>query len=101
MKHELVSTPVFDRWLKSLKDRSTRNRILARLARIENGNFGDYKQLSSELYELRFFFHGGLRIYYSNVDGKIVLLLYGGDKSSQQNDIDKAELLLIEWRNKT
>jgi len=49
--------------------------VLARLARIENGNFGDYKQLSSDLCELRFFFHGGLRIYYSVCDGKIVLLL--------------------------
>jgi len=67
------------------------------LARIENGNFGDYKQLSPDLYELRFFFHGGLRIYYSICDGKVVLLLYGGDKSSQKNDIEKAEKLLIEW----
>ncbi len=98
MAYELVSTPVFEKWLKSLKDRSVRNRVLARLARIENGNFGDHKQLSPDLYELRFFFHGGLRIYYSICDGKIVLLLYGGNKSSQKNDIEKAALLLIEWR---
>jgi len=98
MEHELVSTVVFDKWLKSLKDRSVRNRVLARLARIENGHFGDYKQLSSDLYELRFFFHGGLRIYYGICDGKVILLLYGGNKSSQKNDIEKAALLLIEWR---
>ncbi len=50
---------LFEKWIKILKDRSVRNRVLARLSRIENGNFGDYKQLSSDLYELRFFFHGG------------------------------------------
>jgi len=98
MKHELVSTSVFDKWFKCLKDRSVRNRLLARLSRIENGNFGDYKQLSASLYELRFFFHGGLRIYYSICDGKIVLLLCGGDKSSQKKDIKQAEQLLLEWR---
>lgn len=63
MEHELVSTVVFDKWLKSLKDRSVRNRVLARLARIENGHFGDYKQLSPDLYELRFFFHAWRTAY--------------------------------------
>lgn len=96
--YELVSTQLFDKWLKSLKDRSARNRVLARLVRIENGNFGDNKKLSSDLFELRFFFHGGLRIYYSICDGKVVLLLCGGDKSSQKRDIEKAEQLLSEWR---
>lgn len=98
MKFELASTPGFNKWLKSLNDRSVRNRVLARLARVENGNFGDYRQLSPDLYELRFFFHGGLRIYYSVRDGKVVLLLHGGNKSSQKRDIEKAEQLLIEWR---
>jgi len=98
MKHELVSTSFFDKWLVALKDRSVRNRVLARLARIENGNFGDYKQLSASLYELRFFFHGGLRIFYSICDGEIVLLLCGGDKSSQKKDIKRAEQLLTDRR---
>jgi len=98
MKHELVSISAFDKRLVALKDRSVRNRVLARLARIENGNFGDYKQLSASLYELRFFFHGGLRIYYSICDGEIVLLLCGGDKSSQKKDIKRAEQLLADRR---
>ena len=45
MKYELLSTPDFNRWLKRLKDGSVRQKVLARLARLENGNFGDYKQL--------------------------------------------------------
>jgi len=98
MRFELVSTQVFDKWLKGLKDRAVHNRVLARLARIENGNFGDNKQLSADLHELRFFFHGGLRIYYGIRDSKVVLLLCGGDKSSQKKDIKTAEKLLSEWR---
>jgi len=50
------------------------------------------------LYELRFFFHGGLRIYYNICDGVVVLLLNGGNKKSQKNDIEKAALLFMEWR---
>ncbi len=100
MEFELVSTQVFDKWLKSLKNRSVLNRVLARLARIENGNFGDNKHISADLHELRFFFHGGLRIYYGIRDNKIVLLLCGGNKNSQKKDIKAAEKLLSEWRQK-
>ena len=94
MVYEIVSTPVFEKWLKGLKDRSTKNKLLSRLARIENGNFGDYKQLGRNLFELRFFFGGGLRIYYIIQDGHLVLLLAGGDKSSQSKDIEKAKLIV-------
>lgn len=94
MQYEIVSTSVFEKWLKNLKDRTTKNKVLARLARIENGNFGDFKQLGNHLFELRLFFSGGLRIYYSIQSGKVVLLLNGGDKSSQKNNIDKARQIL-------
>ncbi|MHB1399530.1 MAG: type II toxin-antitoxin system RelE/ParE family toxin [Trichloromonadaceae bacterium] len=65
MKYELLSTSTFDKWLAKLKDASVRNRLLARLSRVENGNFGDFKQLSSNLYELRCFLGSGLRVYYT------------------------------------
>ncbi|MCG8565163.1 MAG: type II toxin-antitoxin system RelE/ParE family toxin [Desulfobacterales bacterium] len=69
-------------------------RLLARLARVENGNFGDYKALTDNLFELRFFFGSGLRIYYTIQEDRIVLLLVGGKKASQNKDIEKAKTLL-------
>ncbi len=94
MTYEIVATPLFEKWLKGLKDRTTKNKLLSRLARIENGNFGDYKQLGNDLFELRFFFGGGLRIYYTIQNRKVVLLLIGGDKSSQSKDIEKAKIII-------
>lgn len=96
MKHEINSTDSFNKWFVKLKDSTIKQKILARFARVENGNFGDFKQLGPRLFELRFVFAGGLRIYYTIQDGKIVLLLAGGDKSSQSKDIAKAEQLLHE-----
>jgi putative addiction module killer protein len=96
MGYEITSTEPFEKWLKGMKDRSTKNKVLSRLARIENGNFGDYKQLSSSLFELRFFFGGGIRIYYTIRNNQVVLLLVGGDKSSQSKDIEKANQIIEE-----
>ncbi len=96
MAYELQSTPTFDKWLEKLKDPSTRNRLLARLDRIETGNFGDFKQVDTNLFELRFFFGSGLRVYYTIQNGQVVLLLAGGNKSTQTGDIAKAKELLLE-----
>ena len=63
---------------------------------MENGSFGDCKQLSGNLFELRFFFAGGLRIYYTIRAEKIVLLLAGGGKATQHKDIATAEKLMRE-----
>jgi len=94
MKYTLETTKKYDKWFKKFKDALMKVKILARLSRVENGNFGDFKQLSDNLFEFRFFFGSGFRIYYTIKDRKIVLLLVGGDKSSQQKDIDKAKELL-------
>ncbi len=96
MKYELLSLPQFEKWFTKLKDSSVKVKILARLARVENGNFGDFKQLSSNLFELRLFFGSGLRIYYTIQADRVVLLLAGGDKSTQSKDIEKAINLLNE-----
>ena len=70
------------------------NRVLSRLYRLEQGNFGDYKRLDDRICELRLFFGKGYRIYYA-IEGKnIMLLLNGGDKSSQSKDIKKAQRIL-------
>lgn len=94
MKYELDKTDIVDKWLNSRKNQSYRNRLLARFQRIQNGNFGDFKLIASNLFELRFFFGSGLRIYYTIRHKKVVLLLVGGDKSSQRKDIEKAKRLL-------
>lgn len=77
-------------WLKSLNDAKTVARILARIERLEHGNFGDYKYLEGGIWELRLFFGPGLRVYYAKIDDEIILLLLGGIKSSQTRDIKKA-----------
>lgn len=61
---------------------------------MRNGNLGDHKQISGQLFELRFFFGPGFRVYYTFKDNSIILLLIGGDKSSQSNDIKKATQLI-------
>lgn len=73
-------------WLKSL-DTTTRKRILLRLDRLKDGNFGDFKKIDNNLYELRFMFGAGYRIYYTIENDTIVLLINGGDKKSQSKDI--------------
>jgi len=100
MKYELRSTEQYDKWFARLKDQSVGLKILARLARAENGNFGDFRQLNENLFELRFFFGGGLRVYYTIRDSVVVLLLAGGDKATQTRDIDKAARQLHELEEK-
>lgn len=77
-------------WLKSLRDVSTIARIRARIDRIEEGNLGSYRPLGAGLFEFKFDFGPGYRVYFA-VDGdEIILLFMGGDKGSQARDIDKA-----------
>lgn len=90
------SSPVIT-WLNSL-DSSIRKRINQRLLRLEDGNFGDYKKISNDIFELRFTIGKGYRIYFSKIKNTIILLINGGDKSKQSKDIEKANELLNEWR---
>jgi len=98
MNYELKSTGQYDKWFRKLKDASAKIKILARLSRIENGNFGDHKhkQIDTTLYELRFLFGPGYRVYYTIHGTTVVLLLAGGDKSTQQKDIRAAKNMLKE-----
>jgi putative addiction module killer protein len=83
-------------WFESLRDRAARNKIEIRLRRIELGNLGDYKALGDGIYELRVDTGPGYRIYFAQVDATIILLLCGGDKSSQGKDIQLARQY---WRH--
>ena len=84
-------------WLNSL-DSIFRKRINQRILRLEEGNFGDFKKLSDDIFELRFTFGKGYRIYYTQFNGKIILLINGGDKKEQSKDISNAQKLLNDWR---
>ena len=80
----------FDEWIADL-DFRTRQRILERVARMKNGQFGDYKKIDQQLYELRLFFGPGYRVYFGERRGAIIVLLTGGDKSSQNRDIKQTK----------
>jgi putative addiction module killer protein len=85
----------FDGWFDSLRDRKMQAAVDVRLARVRAGNFGDSKSVGGGVFELRIALGPGLRIYYGLQGGKIVVLLGGGDKRSQQRDIRRAQQL---WR---
>jgi len=80
----------FADWLNRLRDPNTRRRILKRLLRLEQGHYGDFKPVGTGVYELRFFFGAGYRIYFGEDGDTIVVLLCGGDKDSQRRDIQRA-----------
>ena len=86
----------FTEWLDSLKDRKAGLKIKLRLDRVEEGNLGDCKFVGEGVFELRINYGGGYRIYFGQVDSTIILLLCGGDKSSQQTDIKQAQKY---WRD--
>ncbi|MBR1423960.1 type II toxin-antitoxin system RelE/ParE family toxin [bacterium] len=90
-------SPFID-WLESL-DKVTKSRIQSRLTRLLENNFGDHKRIDNEISELRLKFGSGYRIYYAEIDNIVVLLITGGNKSTQSKDIQKAKEILQEWRN--
>ncbi len=83
----------FEEWIKKL-DGAIRARINARVARFEDGHFGDHKAVGEGVMEARFFFGSGYRVYFAIYEDQIILLLTGGDKSSQVDDVSKAKLFL-------
>jgi putative addiction module killer protein len=94
--YEVRTTQEFDDWLDNLRNRTAVLRISTRIDRIEQGNFGDTKVITEEISELRFFFGSGYRIYYTIQEKMIIILINGGDKSSQKKDIKKAKALFDE-----
>jgi putative addiction module killer protein len=77
-------------WLEGLRDGATRARITARLDRIKAGLLGDWKSLSGGVCELRIDHGPGYRVYYGQEGNTLILLLCGGDKSTQAKDIERA-----------
>jgi putative addiction module killer protein len=84
------TTEQFDAWLKGLRDVQGKARILARIVRMQQGNFGDVKPVGNGVTEMRFFFGPGYRVYFTQRGEQVVLLLCGGDKDTQEDDIRSA-----------
>lgn len=80
----------YEEWVVSL-DKTMQARVNARIARFEDGYFGDHKLLGDGVYEARFFIGPGYRVYFSLHKSDIILLLTGGDKSTQNKDVKKAK----------
>jgi len=87
---QLAETDEFHRWLGSLADRRAKARILDRIKRASNGNFGDVKPAGSGVCEMRIDYGPGYRVYFFRRGKELVILLCGGDKKTQQADIATA-----------
>ena len=96
MNYIIEKTEIFDKWLKSIRDQRARMTIVRRLSRMEDGNLGDVKSLKNGISEMRIDVGVGYRVYYTVRDCKIIFLLNGGDKSTQQADIKRAIKLASE-----
>ena len=96
--YKIKQTNKFSSWLSKLKDIKGKVSILRRIDRLKNGNFGDYKSLGDNISELRIQSGPGYRVYYTNKDDEIIILLVAGDKSTQVSDIKKAKDLAKECK---
>ncbi|MDP1771769.1 MAG: type II toxin-antitoxin system RelE/ParE family toxin [Methylobacter sp.] len=94
MNYEIHTTDVFDQWSARIKDKQAAFAIANRLDRAANGNLGDVKSIGDGVSEMRIFVGQGYRLYFTLRGGELVILLCGGDKSSQQRDIKTAKELV-------
>ena len=90
MKYEVVKGDRFLRWLTRLRDKRAQAQILVRIDRMEEGNFRDHRSVGGGVSELRINVGQGYRIYYTIRQQRVVVLLWGSDKTSQQGDIGRA-----------
>ncbi len=90
---EIVQTEEYVRWFAKLKDRTARARIDIRIRRMSLGNFGDVEAVGAGVSELRIPYGPGYRVYFTRKENQLVILLIGGDKSTQVKDIEKAKQL--------
>jgi putative addiction module killer protein len=91
-------TEEFLTWVRRLRDHRARRAIEGRIARLQGGNFGDVKSIGNTVSELRIDQGPGYRVYFTRVGKIVVILLCGGDKSSQAKDVDTAKRLAAQIR---
>jgi putative addiction module killer protein len=94
---ELFRSETFDYWLRELRDLRARARIEARILRLSRGNPGDVRTVGSGVSEMRIDHGPGYRVYFTRRRPGVVLLLCGGDKSTQDKDIERAIDMAEDW----
>ena len=97
--YSILQTEDFTAWLSSLKDGMTRLRLARRLEKAEAGNLGDVRAVGEGVWEMREFFGPGWRMYYVQRGQVLLIMLGGGDKSTQDADIAKAQALAAQLEN--
>ena len=97
--YSVIETEQFSEWLDGLKDKTTSTRLKVRLRKATLGNLGDVKPVGDGVFEMREFFGPGWRMYYVKQGTAIILMLGGGDKSTQDRDIEQAKVMALELQN--
>ena len=92
----ILQTQEFQNWLDDLKDVRAQVRIAARLRLAEAGNLGDWKPVGNEVSEMRVAFGPGYRLYFTRRQSILIVMLAGGDKSTQRRDIKRAQRILTQ-----
>lgn len=95
---QVVRTEVFDEWLKALRDLRARARVDMRIRRLASGNPGDVRPVGKGVSELRIDTGPGYRVYYATKHEEVIVLLAGGDKSTQARDIKAALAIWEDWK---
>lgn len=96
----IKQTETFRKWERKLKDQKAKALIAARILRVANGLLGDVAPVGEGVSELRIHYGPGYQVYFRRQGEEIVILLCGGDKSTQEQDIQQAKRLAVEQENK-
>ncbi|MCO4240851.1 type II toxin-antitoxin system RelE/ParE family toxin [Acidovorax facilis] len=97
--YSVLETETFAEWVDGIRDLSTRIRLRRRLGKAARGNLGDVKSVGQGVWEMREFFGPGWRMYYLKQGSAIIVMLGGGDKSTQERDIEQAQAMAMELQN--
>lgn len=95
---EIKQTATYLKWQRKLKDQRAKALVAAKIFRLANGQSSDVRPVGQGVSELRIHFGPGYRVYFQQHDNEVLLLLCGGDKRSQQRDIEAAQQLAAQWR---
>ena len=95
---QILRSDEFDAWLRKLRDERARARIQARILRLSMGNAGDAKPVGEGISEMRIDYGQGYRVYFIQRGDELIVLLCGGDKSSQDRDIKQSKSIAMRWK---
>ena len=97
--YSIKNTDYYQNWYENLKDSRAKARIDLRLNSVSKGTFGKQRSVGNGIFELKIEYGQGYRLYYKKTGNTVLLLLCGGDKSTQSKDIDNAKKILKEYEN--